>query len=456
MKEFDVIVIGGGPGGYSAAISAAKEGLKTALFENTHLGGTCLNEGCIPTKYLAEKAEAMERVRELVKSEIFKEPGYFSFRKIQEGKQAVSDKLVGGVKLLLDKAGVQIVNGEARLEHGRRVCCEGQEYAAKNIIIATGAKPIMLNLPGCEHCIDSTQALALKSLPESMVVVGGGVIGLEMAAAFASYGTKVEIIELAEQLIPGGQPEAVKYILASMTKRGIRLHTGAKLQRVEKGEKSLKAVYEKEGSESIAEAELVLMAIGRSANLSGIDAVSLGLELDSDGFIRTDKHMRTSLEGVYAIGDVAGGIQLASVAYAEADTAVTSILGKDEAEGTALVPNCIHTIPCYASVGLSSVEAAEQGFQPVLGSFAYGANGMALAEDAQGNVYVVMDRETKKTLGITIAGSNASEMISFAAQAVASGLTLAQWEKMVVNHPSLSEMLREAALAAFGKSVHKA
>lgn len=456
MEKFDLIVIGGGPGGYSAAISGAKAGLKTALFENTHLGGTCLNEGCIPTKYLADKAEAIERVRELTKSDIFREPGFFSFRKIQEGKRAVSGKLVDGVRFLLGKAGVKLISGEAVLESGKIVACGGAEYEAENIIIATGAKPIMLDVPGREYCVDSTAALNFETLPDSMVVIGGGVIGLEMASAFSAYGCRVEILELAEELIPGGEPEAVRYVLSSMKKHGIALHTGARLLRVEKAGELLLAAYEENGQQRQAEARQVLMAVGRSAELTGIDAERLGLALDEKGFIRTDDSMRTNLAGVYAIGDVAGGMQLASIAYAQAHTALSSILGHVMAEAAAPVPTCIHTLPCYASVGLSSTAAREQNVDAVVGSFSYGANGMALAQGAAGSIYAVMDRQSKRTLGVTIVGEGAAEMIAFAARTVAEGLSLEQWEQAVITHPSLSEMLREAALDAFGKSVHKA
>ena len=456
MKEFDLIVIGGGPGGYSAAITAAKRGLKTALFENTHLGGTCLNEGCVPTKYLADKAEAIERVRALTAEEIFRDPGFFSFKKIQQGKRAASAKLVSGVKFLLEKAGVQVINGQARLEPERVVLCGGEEYRAQNVILSTGAKPVMIHVPGWEHCIDSTGALELTALPKSMVVVGGGVIGLEMATAFSSYGAEVTVLEMMESLLPGELPEAVRYALSSMKKRGVRIKTGARLLRIEQRGKLLRACYELNGQEEAVEAEKVLMAVGRSANLAGIDAEKLGLQLDEQGFIRTDRYMRTNLQGVYAVGDVSGGIQLASVAYAEADAAVAHILGEDKPTGTVLIPTCIHTIPCFASVGYTPEKARQAGLDPVVGSFAYSANGMALAEGASGNLYVVTDKSSGRTIGVTIVGDGASEMIAFATQTVEKGMTVEEWEKTVVTHPSLSEMLKEAALDAFGRSVHKA
>lgn len=454
MEQFDVLVIGGGPGGYSLGIAAAKQGMRVALFEREHLGGTCLNVGCIPTKYLVDKALAMEKVRALIKKDIFRDAGTFSFKKIQAEKSEVTGKLVSGVQFLLKKHGVEIVTGEAVLEKDRMVSCGGKEYRGKYVVIATGSRPMMIPIPGHELCIDSTGALNLMTLPRSMVVMGGGVIGLELACAFAAYGTEVTVVEMMPELMPREQKEAVRVVRKELKRQGIRLLTGAKMLRVEKTASGLKARYEQGGKEDFADAEQVLMAAGRKPDLSGIDAEFLGLTMDGK-FIAVDSHQRTNLEGVYAVGDVAGGYQLAHAAYAEGETALADMQGRDLPCGAVPVPVCTYTIPCFASVGLTTDAAKEAGFDPCLGSFDYGANGMALAEGASGSVYVVMDRASKTTLGITIVGENASEMIAFAADAVRDRLPLEQWQRMIVAHPSLCEMVREAALDAFGASVHK-
>lgn len=454
MEQFDLLMIGGGPGGYSTAVAAAKKGLKVALFEKQYLGGTCLNVGCIPTKYLVDKANAMEKVRSLVEKEIFKEAGYFSFRKIQKGKEEVTGKLVKGVEYLLKKSGVQIIRGEASLEVDRVVSCGGETYQGRNVVIATGSVPMMIPIPGSEYCIDSTGALNLTELPEKMVVMGGGVIGLELACAFASYGTEVTVVEMLPQLLPREQPEAVKILVNALKKHGISMNTGAKMLRVEKTAGGLRAVFEADGKETAVDCDQVLMAAGRRSNLSGIDAEKLGLELDGKKCIVVDEHQQTNLPGVYAIGDVAGGLQLAHVAYAEGETALTHILGQEHRKAVA-VPACIYANPCFASVGMSTAAAQEAGFEPVMGTFDYAANGMALAEGASGTVFVVMDQQSRKTLGVTVVGENASEMIAYGAAAVENGTTLEQWETMVVAHPSLCEMIREAALDAFGAAVHK-
>ena len=455
MEQYDVLVIGGGPGGYSLGIAAAKKGMKVALFEKEHLGGTCLNVGCIPTKYLVDKANAMEKVRALVKKDIFRDAGSFSFKKIQQGKGEVTAKLVNGVQFLLKKAGAEIVRGEAVLKKDRIVSCNGKDYQGKYVVIATGSVPMMIPIPGHEYCIDSTGALNLSSLPRSMVVMGGGVIGLELACAFAAYGTEVTVVEMMPELMPREQKEAVRIVVKAMEKLGIRLLTGARMLRVEKNAAGLRAVYEADGKEAATDCQQVLMAAGRKTNLSGIDAEALGLELDKKKCIVVDSRQRTSVPGVYAIGDVVGGYQLAHAAYAEGEAALADILGEDRPMGAMPVPVCTYTIPCFASVGLTTEGAKEAGYEPVLGSFGYEANGMALAEGASGAVFAVMDKISGKTLGMTIVGENASEMIAFAASAVADGTTADQWERMIVAHPSLCEMVREAALDAFGRSVHK-
>lgn len=456
METFDILVIGGGPGGYSLAIAAARKGLKVALFEKEHLGGTCLNIGCIPTKYLVDKANTLEKLRGLVKKEIFTEAGSLNYQQVQKGKSDVTAKLVGGVSFLLKKSGVTVITGEAVLKADRVVECGGQQYSGKNVVIATGSAPMMIPVPGHEYCIDSTGALALPTLPASMVVMGGGVIGLELACAFAAYGTQITVVEMMPELLPREQKEAVRILTREMKKLGIVLKTGAKMLRIEKNGQLLRAVYEIGGAEESVDCEQVLMAAGRRANLTGIDAQALGLALDQKHCIVVDDHLRTNLPGVYAIGDVVGGYQLAHAAYAEGEAALADILGEDKPYGTMPVPVCTYTLPVLASVGLTTEAAAQAGYESVMGSFDYSANGMALAEGAVGRVFVVADKATTKTLGVTIVGENSSEMIAFAAAAVAEGWTTDQWEKTIVAHPSLCEMVREAALAAFGRSVHSA
>jgi dihydrolipoamide dehydrogenase len=454
-EHFDLIVIGSGPGGYSSAIAAAREGRRVALFEKSKLGGTCLNVGCIPTKYLLDKATMIEKIKVLTDKKIFKEAGSFSFKKIQEGKTEVVAKLVNGIEYLLKKNKVEVVFGEAELKPGKKVVCDGKEYAADHVIIATGSTPVQIPIPGAEHTISSTGALNISRPPERFLVIGGGIIGLEIASAYASFGSEVTIVEMMDTLLPAEQPQPVKMLINALQKRGIKIVVGAAVEQINKDGQILSVVYKKDGKVETTEAEAVLMAIGRKANLNGIKASELGLKLTEKGFIAVNEYMQTNLEGICAIGDVAGGYQLAHAAYAEGEAAIRSILGENKKVCLDTMPRCVYTMPCYAAVGITSAQAEQAGIETVVGSFNYEGNGMALAEYASGAVYVVMDKNTKKTLGVHIVGEQAYEMISFAAAAVSMEMTLGDWEDFVVAHPSLSEMVREAALDAFGKSLHK-
>lgn len=454
-NRYDVIVIGGGPGGYSAAISAAKEKKSVLLFERKHIGGTCLNEGCIPAKYLLDKAAAAEKIRKLTEQKILKESGLYSFQKIQAGRAAVIKKLTGGVEYLLKANNVTVVCGNAIMKEAGSVECDGIKYYGKDIIIATGSKPTKVPISGVEYTITSTEALALKKVPRQLTVIGGGVIGMELASAYHAYGSEVTVIEVMPELFPSEERKAVDYLQKELKRSGIRILCGTKVKSVEKSKSGYKVLYEGE-EHGETEAETVLMAAGRRPEYAGIDTKSLGLLTAPDGAIKTDENMQTNLPHIYAIGDVAGGYQLAHAAYAEGEAAVSHILGKEEPVDLCAIPRCIYTMPAFAAAGMSEREAKERGYQPVTGQFAYSGNGMALAKGAEGIVYAVMDQETTQTLGIQIIGECAPEMIAFAALAVKKKMTAEEWKKLVVAHPSLSEMLKEAALDCFGKSIHGA
>ena len=462
--EFDVTVIGGGPGGYVAAIRAAQLGADVTVVEKQYLGGTCLNVGCIPTKCLLHSAELAEDIRTQSQTLGIRVQGMeVDFPQVIAHKNSVSSKLSRGVASLLKMNKVTVVSGEAAFTGVRTLRVDkpdgSQETLSPDaVILSTGSVNAVPPIPGLkenENCIDSTGALSLQELPETMVVIGAGVIGLELACAFAAYGTEVTVVEMLPEIMPHEQPEAVRILVKDLENRGIALKTGGKMLRIEKKGTLLRAVYELDGREQYTDCEQVLMAAGRKTNLTGIDAQALGLALDKKRCIVVDDRQRTNLPGVYAIGDVVGGYQLAHAAYAEGEAALADMLGQDRPYGAVPVPVCTYTIPCFASVGLTTQGAKDAGYNPVLGSFDYGANGMALAEGAAGAVFVVADRATGRTLGVTIVGENASEMIAMATSAVADGLTTRQWEEMVVAHPSLCEMVREAALDAFGASVHK-
>lgn len=462
-NRYDLIVIGGGPGGYFSAITAAREGLSVLLFAGGAIGGTCLNEGCIPAKYLLDKAAALEKVRALTDKEIFREPGLFSFKKIQKGREEVIKKLTGGVAYLLKANQVRVIHGFAFLKEPGRVECEGKSYEAKDIIIATGSESMSVPIAGAEYTVNSTQALALERVPRRLVIIGGGVIGMELASAYCSFGSEVIVLEAMPALFPAEDGRMTAYLQKELVRRGIRICTGCRVKVIEKAGQSRRVFFQGEKPEEIY-ADVVILAAGRKPVCRGIDTEKLGLALTEKKEIWVDGHMQTSVPHIYAVGDVIGGYQLAHAAYAEGGTAVVHILGKDgttackieKAFAAPEMPRCIYTVPPYAAVGLTQAEARDKGIDAVRGEFSYSGNGMALAEGAEGLVQVVMDRESETTAGIQIIGEGAPEMLSFAALAVKERMTLNEWQQLIVAHPSLSEMIKEAALDCFGKSVHGA
>lgn len=456
VEKYDVIVIGGGPGGYSAAIKSAQEGLKTLLFEGKDIGGTCLNEGCIPTKYLLDKAAMLERIRELTNEKILKSAGYFSLKKIQKGKEETVRKLTNGVKYLLKANGVEVISKNALLKKVGLVECDGRLYRGENIILATGSEAVKIPIPGVDFTITSKEALKLLKVPKRLTVIGGGVIGMELASAFCSFGSEVTVVEVLPELFPREDRKVVSYLEKEIKKQGIQILCKTKVKEIRNKSDVYLVKCENldDGKRKVIQADLVLLAVGRKASLCGIDAKRLGLKLTSKKEIAVDQYMQTNLEHVYAIGDVAGGYQLAHAAYAEAEVAIDHILGKKIPIDFSVLPRCIYTRPAFASTGLGEKDAYERNIEIALGEFSYAGNGMALVEGAEGLIRVLMDKKNKQTLGVQIVGECAPELINFASLAVKNKMTLEEWRRLIIAHPSLSEMMKEAVCDCFGKSIH--
>ncbi|NLV84247.1 MAG: NAD(P)/FAD-dependent oxidoreductase, partial [Spirochaetales bacterium] len=355
MELYDVLVIGGGPAGYACAIKAAKASLRVAIFEKGAFGGTCLNVGCIPTKYLLDKAGDLEKIRKLTASGIYKDAGMFSFKEIQRQKALVVEKLTSGVSGLLRHHKVTIVKGEAVLKAGKIVECNGSHYTAATIVIATGSRPSTLNIPGSEHAIDSTNLLNISKIPKRLTIIGGGVIGLELASAFNSFGSEVTVIEMMESLLPQEQPQAVALLKKTLDKNGLTIHLSAKVSKIEKNNGMCRTTITKDGTDLAVESDVVLMAVGRKSNIDGIEADS-GITFTNNRHVVVDEYLQTSVEGIYAIGDVIGGYQLAHAAYAEAELVVDNILMKESRKpyDDSVMPRCVYTIPSFAAVGETS------------------------------------------------------------------------------------------------------
>ena len=455
--HYDVIIIGGGPGGTTAAKELAAGGKKVAIIEAKHWGGTCLNCGCIPTKMLLGATaplgllKAQERLRTM-KGSIdidYKALQTRVGRFLKGSSQTLAKSLAAAGITLYEGRGVCAGKGQAivRSESGEEM------LTADNIILSCGSSSASFPglTPDGDAVLDSTGVLNLPEVPESLIIVGAGAIGLELGDFFGMMGSKITIVEAAPHIAPTEDADIAKEMDRVQSKAGRTCITGvmAKSLVTKDGQAELTL-----GDGRVLTASKALVAVGRTPNTAGLDCEKAGCTLKRRGFVDVNDHLEAA-EGVYAIGDVVGGYQLAHAAYAEGEAALADMLGEDKPYGTQPVPVCTYTIPCFASVGLTTESAKDAGYEPVMGSFDYSANGMALAEGASGSVFVIADKATTRTLGVTIVGENSSEMIAMATSAVADGLTTEQWEKMIVAHPSLCEMVREAALDAFGKSVHK-
>ena len=452
--KYDIAVIGGGPAGYSAALKGAQLGARVVLFEGNKIGGTCLNVGCIPTKCYVSQAELVERIRQNTDKGIFREAGLFSFKKIFEEKERVVQKLTSGVSALLKGAGVIVIGENARFESANRLIAGGEVYTADKVIVATGSGNAHPAIPGIDgkNVLDSTGILALDKLPESLVIIGAGVIGLEIACAMNAFGCKVTAVDILPEILPGEDSEAVSALFASLKKSGIRFELGCRVVRIGDAQGGKCVIIEKDGQQKTIASEYVLVGVGRTP-ISGI-AADIGIERDKKGFIVVDEYMETSVKGVYAAGDVAGGYLLAHSAYEEAETAVYKCVGKTKKARLDIMPRCIFTLPGLAAVGMTE-QQAKQGYDITTGKFPFAANGKALAAGtAAGFVKWVADQKSGKLLGCAIVGGESAELIGSAVVALNMGATVKDFESMIFPHPTIGESVKEAALDNIGHALH--
>jgi len=459
-KKFDVVVIGGGTGGYSAAIRAAKLGRSVALVERDEaLGGTCLNRGCIPTKALLHAAHLLNEVKGASKLGLQVREVSLAWERLQVWKDSVVRRLAQGVKFLCERNGVEIVHGEARLVSARIVRVEGAdlELEADAVVVATGSVPV--EIPGLafdgERVISSTEALSLPKRPERILIVGGGYIGMELGTFFASVGTEVVVVELMDQVLPGIDPELVSHVVRGLPQLGVEAHTKSRVMGLERSQAGIVArVQGPDGKEFTVEAELALVTVGRRPFAEGLGLEELGVERDERGFIQVNERFETPVSGIYAVGDVVPGPMLAHKAHWEGKAAAEAICGHEPGPRPP-VPAVVFTSPEIATVGLSEPEAREQGYDVVIGKFPFTASGRALTlGDNRGLIKVVAEAGSKKILGVGIVGPWASELIGEASLAILRDLTLEEFGAAIRPHPTLSEALGEAAEAPLGGAIH--
>ncbi len=457
---YDVVIIGGGPGGYVAAIRAAQLGLKTALVERERVGGVCLNWGCIPTKALIRNADIVNLVKQGDYWGLSFEGVSFDYARAYQRSREVVDRLVKGVEFLLSRNGVEVFAGDGYVA-GRDLVVvrpEGRELRTKNIIVATGGSP--RSLPGLEpdgrRVLTSYHALNLRELPRSMVIVGGGAVGVEFAYIFRAYGVEVTILEMLPRLVPQEDEEVSAELERAFKKQGIKVMTGTKVEKAELTDGGVRLELSGPQGSSSLTAEQVLLGIGIVPNSQGLGLEEVGVELER-GWVKVDERMRTNVPGIWAIGDVTGKLALAHVASHQGIVAVETIAGlnpppiKDYAD----MPRCTYCNPQVASVGLTEAQAREAGRQVRVGKFPFRANGKALGlGEAEGFVKVVADAEYGEILGIHMIGPEVTELISEGVLGRLLEGTPKEFGWAVHPHPTLSEALKEAALNVYGEAIH--
>ena len=453
--DYDIAVIGGGPGGYVAAIKGAQLGKKVVIAEKEHFGGTCLNVGCIPTKALLRSAEALKEVKESAAFGVIDldvSEAKLDMVKVQERKKKVVGQLVGGVQGLLGKNGVTIKNGEAVLKDAHTLEVGGETVTAENVIIATGSvsKGLPIEISDKMNVMTSTEALDLDKAPESIAIIGGGVIGIEFAYLLSSIGTKVTVVEFLDRILPMVDEEITQQVTAHLQEQGVTIHTSAKVTEItDDGVK-----FEKDGAEDEVKVETVLMSVGRAPRLDGIDTEALGIKTER-GAIVTDSKLQTSVPGVNAIGDVNGRIMLAHTASAEGLVAVNNICGKKAEMDYDKIPSAIYIQPEIASIGLTEAQAKEKYGKVNVGRFPMLANGKAKIQgEERGLVKVIAEPKYGEIVGVHLYCVHATDMIAEAAAAMKLESTAEELAATVHPHPTVSEVVMEAMEAVGGKAIH--
>ena len=429
-----LLIIGAGPGGYETAVEAAKRGMEVTLITEGPLGGTCLNEGCIPTKTFCHYAELIEQN---IKAGLDCKP---SFAAAAERKQVVIEQLRGGIDMLLKN--VEVVHGKAQFKDPKTVVCNGQEYTADKIIIATGSVSASLPVPGTENCITSKEILELTEVPESLCVIGGGVIGLEFASIFRSFGTEVTVLEFCPNILPRFDSDLAKRLKQSLSKRGINIEVQAQVTRIDGNT----VTYIKKEKECTVQASKILMAVGRRPNTDGLNLEAAGVDYTRKGITVNDR-FETSVPGIYAVGDVTGGIMLAHAATYQGLHALNAICGEIDSIRFDLIPAAVFTMPEVATIGLTEEQCKEQNLEfRSLKSF-YRANGKAVSMDETDGYCKVIVGAEDAILGAHIMGAHASDIIHEIAAAINLGATLEQLRYVIHAHPTLSEVLQSTIVS---------
>jgi len=463
--NYDIAIIGAGPGGYVAAIRASQLGGKVAVIEKGELGGTCVNRGCIPTKALVASAQLFHSVKKAGEFGIKSGEVSVDFSVIAKRKERIVRQLVSGIGQLFKSYDVEVIKGKGKLTERIKdnlveIDVEKddgsiEKVMAKKLIIATGSVPAQI--PGISidgrDVITSDQALELEEVPPSLLIVGGGVIGVEFASIFNSLGSKVIIVELLPRIIPTEDEEISEQLKKLLLKSGIEVNTGVKVKEIISDNGKKKVVIDTPEGREEKVAQKVLIATGRKPYTEGLGLEKTGIGLEK-GRILVNERMETNLPGIFAIGDVVGGVLLAHVASAEGIVASENAMGNQSKIDYRVIPNCIYSLPEVASVGLSEERAKEMGYEVAVGRFPFLANARAtIMGERVGLVKIVADRKTDEILGVHIVGADATELIAEASVAIKAKVTTKDLERMIHGHPTLSEAIFEAAHDVHGEAI---
>lgn len=454
-------MIGGGPGGYSAAIRSAQLGLKTLLVEKGELGGTCLNVGCIPTKYMVELANSIEKVRHIGAIGVNVDYLGLDLERFHDSKLNIVNQLIGGVRALLKHAGVEVIKGTAEFlsENSIKVTTKNEsiELQGEHFIIAAGTRPKELSIPfDEERVISSTGALSLSELPKSLTIIGAGVIGLEFASIFSQLGVKVSVVEVAHSALVNEDPDMVNYVLKALKRRGVVFHFNTSVVTATKTDEGVDLVLEQNGKQIPLPSEKVLVAAGRTSNADRLNLQKTRIEIDR-GFIKVNATMQTNVKHIYAVGDIVGGWQLAHVAYEEGIVAAETISGEKGECRQPVVPRSVFTSPELSAVGLTEKQARDRYAHIKVFKIPLQANGKALINglsQAEGIAKLIVDEQYGEIVGFSIVGEHVNELIIDVTSVMSLEGTIEELSNIIHPHPSLSEIIKELALLATGKPLH--
>lgn len=460
--DTSVVVVGGGPGGYVAAIRAAQLGGKVTLIEKNKLGGTCLNVGCIPTKVLLHAAEALTEAKHMDNLGIQVSVNGIDWKAVQSRKEAVTNQLVSGVTGLMKANKIRVIEGTASFASKTALEVVKKDGTKENVpfdkvILATGSVPAVPPIPGVKEnaaCVDSTGALAFDHVPETLLVIGGGVIGMELATAYSRFGAKVTVVEAMPKLLPMMDGELTAMLRKKMEASGVTILTEAKVQSVEAAPVGAKVQVEVGGKVESFEAEKVLVAVGRRTDTEALGLDKVGIAHDRGRIIVNDK-METNVPNIYAIGDCLGKVMLAHVASAQGEVAAENALGETAVYDGKTNPSCVYTDPEFAGVGLTEEKAKEEGIPYQVGKFPLMANGKALIMNGgEGMIKFIIGKEYGEVLGVHILGPRATDLIGECALAIGMEATVDEIYATIHAHPTVTEAVREAALAATKRAIH--